>query len=270
MGTAIPRILHQIYIGRDLPPVLAENVRRIRELNPAWHHQLFADVDIVRFIERHYGRRTLQYYERIDAKYGAARADLFRYLLIYKLGGIYLDIKSAFTRPLDAVLNDDDKFVLSQWSDRYPGSGRHSTLAHIPGGEFQQWHIISVAGHPYLKAVIENVLRNIDCYNPCWHGAGKWGVINLTGPIAYTLSIYPILQYWPHRVVDFERDLGFVYTIFDEPANWANNSHKSVFKFHYADQTHSIIRLKILKMIFVVAITTMRVPWRALKHALKR
>jgi mannosyltransferase OCH1-like enzyme len=270
MGATIPRLLHQTYPTKDLPASLADNFRRLTALNPGWQHQLFAHDDIVVFIEKHYGPRILQYYDRIDSKYGAARADLFRYLLMYQIGGVYLDIKSSLTRPLDEVLSSSDSYVLSQWSDRYPGSGRHAGLEHIPGGEFQQWHIVCVPGHPYLKAVIDNVLRNIDCYNPCWHSAGKWGVINLTGPIAYTRAIYPILQRHAHRIADFERDLGFIYTIFDEPTKWKNNTHKTMFKWHYADMTHSIIRLRVFKLLYVKLIYTARVPWRITKRALLR
>lgn len=265
---SIPRLLHQTYRSRELPAELANNVSRLTALNPGWQHCFYTDSDIVTFLAEHYGKRVLDYYTRIESRYGAARADLFRYLLMYKFGGVYLDIKSTLTKPLDAVLGPDDSYVLSQWSDRYPGSGRHPGLENIPGGEFQQWHIVASPGHPYLKAVIDNVLQNIDYYNPCWHGVGKWGVINLTGPIAYTLAIHPILHLHSHRVADFEHDLGFTYTVFDKPESWSNNSHKAMFRWHYSDLHSSIVKLGISKAILVVAIKAIRGPWRLMKKCL--
>ena len=50
------------------------------------------------YIRREYGESILSCYLRIDPVYGAARADLFRYLLLYRTGGVYLDIKSAARR----------------------------------------------------------------------------------------------------------------------------------------------------------------------------
>nr|VFK60710.1 MAG: hypothetical protein BECKTUN1418D_GA0071000_11331 [Candidatus Kentron sp. TUN] len=52
--------------------------------------------------------------------------------------------------------------------------------------------IVSVQGHPFLRAVILRVLENIETYDPYRQEAGRWGGILLTGPAAYTLSILPI------------------------------------------------------------------------------
>lgn len=77
-------------------------------MNPGWEHRLYDDADIEAFIRESYGDEILAYYHRIDRRYGAARADLFRYLLLYRLGGVYLDIKSTTVRPLDEVLRPDE------------------------------------------------------------------------------------------------------------------------------------------------------------------
>ena len=36
----------------------------------------------------------MQFYERINPNYGAAKADIFRVLVLHKYGGVYFDIKS--------------------------------------------------------------------------------------------------------------------------------------------------------------------------------
>jgi hypothetical protein len=233
-GASIPRIIHQVYVSRNLPPILQANVEKIRELNPEWEYRFYDDDDMVAFIDSVYGKRVLAYYNRINRKYGASRADLFRYLLTFKVGGIYLDIKASLTRPLDPVLRSDDVYLLSRWrnaaGELYEGWGMHNRLKNIGGNEFQQWHIIAAPGHPFLRAVIEKVLRNIDDYNPVLHGTGKAGVLRVTGPIAYTQSIAPLLHQHRHRLVDAHDELGLIYSIFGADNKRA---HKSVFAFHY-------------------------------------
>ncbi|MFX8731676.1 glycosyltransferase, partial [Acinetobacter baumannii] len=78
----------------------------------------------------------------------------FRYLLIYAHGGVYLDLKSSITRPLDEVLNGNEHFILSNWDKKhfYYGWGKNpEVFPRFPNGEICQWFIISRAGHPYLR-----------------------------------------------------------------------------------------------------------------------
>jgi mannosyltransferase OCH1-like enzyme len=233
----IPRIIHQTFYERTLAPQLAANVAHLKQVNPGWEYRFYDDADIVRFITDNYNAAVVERFGRIDSKYGAARADVFRYLLMYKVGGVYLDIKSLATRPLDDVLHADDRFVLSGWNNDMQSWGSHYELRDIPTGEFQQWHIVCAPGHPFLKAVLENVMGNIDKYLPSLHGVGKNGVLRVTGPIAYTRAIHAILDRHPHRIADSQLELGFEYNVY------RNQSHETAFKSHYSQQTTPLIQM---------------------------
>jgi mannosyltransferase OCH1-like enzyme len=239
-GSGIPRVIHMVYPRMDLPDELAENVRRVREVNSDWSVRLHDDKAIEDYILRHYGSEVATVYSRIDSAYGAARADFFRYLLMYNEGGCYLDIKSQTTRPLSEVLSPGDQFLLAQWDNgpegRYPDFGLYRQLAHIEGGEYQQWHIISVKGHPFLRAVITAVMNNIASYRPWRQGVGRPGVLRLTGPIAYSLAIEAIRQHHPYRMVDAERDLGLEYS-----AVRSGGGHYKFFAKHYSELGHPIV-----------------------------
>jgi hypothetical protein len=240
-GTQIPRLIHQTFHSKQLPPEFQENVDRLKTLNSNWEHKLYDDADVAHFIEEAYGPRILSYFHRINPRYGAARADLFRYLVMYKHGGVYLDIKSAFTRPIDEILQPDDRYLLAHWPNeagqKHADWGMPRDLRHIPRGELQQWHIVCAPGHPFLKAVINTVLTNIDRYSPWLHGTGGPGVLRLTGPIAYTLAIHPLLRSHPHRLAKSHVDFSLTYSALTKM------SHKPLFKSHYMTLTESVVQM---------------------------
>ncbi|HVZ44715.1 MAG TPA: glycosyltransferase [Ramlibacter sp.] len=237
----IPKIIHQTYASRRMPAVLAANVEHIRATNPGWEHRFYDDEAAAAFIARHCGQKVLAAWRSIDPAYGAARADLFRYLLMYKVGGVYLDMKSSTALPLDSVLRADDALVLAHWpnrkGERFAGWGHHPGVM-LARGELQQWHVICAPGHPFLKAVVQEVLRNIASYDPARHGVGRLGVLRVTGPIAYTRAIVHCREPAPHRVIDTHEELGLVYSVVDHHGRGA---HATLFERHYASQKHPIV-----------------------------
>jgi mannosyltransferase OCH1-like enzyme len=52
-GAGIPRVLHQVYLGRPLPPDLASVVARVREVNPTWEHRLYDDARMTEYVTTH-------------------------------------------------------------------------------------------------------------------------------------------------------------------------------------------------------------------------
>ena len=134
----IPKNIYQLVEDKNkINPLLVKNIEYIKKLNPTWSHTLYDDNDIIEYIQNNYDIDMLNIYSLISPKYGAARADFFRYLLMYKEGGVYLDVKSAMKLPLDVLIQDDDEYLLAHW-----GCGPHSELLGNKYGEFQQWHII--------------------------------------------------------------------------------------------------------------------------------
>jgi hypothetical protein len=227
----IPKIIHQTFPARrDMPDFLSENARKLQVMNPGWQYRLYEDADCARFIRDNYDEATERLFQAIHPHYGAARADFFRYLLLYRLGGVYLDIKSGCNVPLDSIIKKDDEFLLSHWRD--PKDGYHPAFGVT--AELQQWHIMARAGHPFLAAVIARVSENLRQYDPLRQGVGKRAVLQVTGPIAYTRAIAPLLQVHPHRFFEAEA-MGVTYSV--TPIR-----HDRVFRKHYSKQTRPLLR----------------------------
>lgn len=239
LGKEISRNIFQTYRTKvGLPPEIEQNIAHLKQSNPEYTYRLFDDADIKEFILEYYGEAIWGYYQRISPVYGAARADFFRYLLVYQFGGVYLDIKSSLDRPLREVLLAEDRFILTHWDNlpggQYEGIGIFSEVSSLPRGEYIQWAIISVAGHPFLRAVILQMLRNIDEYNPFQHGAGLWGVLRTTGPVMYTKTIEAIrssfVEGQDYRLLDRPQDIGLRYSIYD---TFGVYGHKVALKANY-------------------------------------
>lgn len=235
----IPKLIHQTTTSRQaLTEPFIVNLERMRTHHPGWTISVFDDADCLDFISTTFDSAMLRTYCAINPRYGAARADLFRYLLLYHYGGVYLDIKSSATMRLDEALQADDQYLLSHWDNApgrpFAGWGVH---AETPWpGEFQQWHIVAAPRHPFLEHVVQSVLRNIHSYDPVRCGTGKRAVLRMTGPIAYTQAIRPLLGHAPSRRVN-SADLGFVYSFLD-PANEVFRrtrrlAHEALMPGHY-------------------------------------
>ena len=77
---------------------------------------------------------------------GAAKADLWRYLILYKNGGVYLDLDSCFNVPLNQIIDNNDKAIITR---------------ECRSGFFVQWCLFFNKSHPILKEIIETVVDNI-------------------------------------------------------------------------------------------------------------
>ena len=229
----IPQVIHQILLDkRHIAPSIADNIARLQALNPGWRHVLHGNDDIQQHIGTHFGADVLKAYNSINPLYGAARADFFRYLLMFQDGGVYLDVKSGCTQPLDQVIRPDDELLLSRWKNQ-PGEKFAGWGAHTDDGvpsELQSWHIIARPGHPLMQAVIDTVLANLRGYSMRRQGVGKFGVLRTTGPLAYTQAIEPLLGQHPHRFFDSDA-AGLVYVALALPPG--QSSHMGLFKQHY-------------------------------------
>ncbi len=204
----IPKIIHQTFKTKNLPIELQNVVSIIRHTCPAYEHRLYDDEDIVEFIKENYDDETLKMYNMINPKLGMARADFFRYLLIYKVGGVYLDIKSCPAVNLDSWILPEHKFITGHWREHH-----HTDLIKHPLGEFQNWYVISEPGHPIIERVIQRMKENIRNYRKRPNIDIKKDILSVTGPICYSKAILETKDLYPDGYYDFGYDnhVGLIY-----------------------------------------------------------
>ena len=87
----IPLNIYQTWYTKKLPLKMYQTVHLIKILNPKFNYQLFDDHDCREFIKNNFDKNVLYAFDTLIP--GAYKADLWRYCILYKNGGIYLDIK---------------------------------------------------------------------------------------------------------------------------------------------------------------------------------
>jgi mannosyltransferase OCH1-like enzyme len=192
----IPKNIFQVYLDTKIPLPIKEHMNKFKNKNPGWKYTLFHEEDINEYIKKNYPE-YLEFYLKINPEYKAARVDFFRYLLMYKEGGVYLDCKSIIFYPLDKVINSNDEFLIFSSKNH----SWHKKLNGIP--EYSQWIISCIPNHPFLKAVIDNVIYNIKNYKVIDEDSVGWiGTLDTTGPFVYTKTINKLLDKYNHRFIE--------------------------------------------------------------------
>ena len=87
----IPKVIYQTWTTKDLPPKMAECVDRLKKSNPDFKYELYDNSGCREFIKNEFDKDVLDAYDNLIP--GAFKADLWRYCVLYKRGGFYVDIK---------------------------------------------------------------------------------------------------------------------------------------------------------------------------------
>ncbi len=213
----IPKIIHQMHtLGMDYVNNLERDaIAILRKNNPDWEYRFYGPNEIMFFLMTHYSERYINAYYKINPEYGAARSDYLRYLLINKVGGVYLDIKSYSQISLNEIINYDDELILFGWqghtTNKYSNYGIHEEITRE--NEYQQWNIFSTPGNKYIKNVVESITTNIENYSSEEFGVSWIGVFRTTGSIAYTNAIDSINDGAGIRFAGNHEANGLVYKI---------------------------------------------------------
>jgi len=158
----IPKFIYQTWKTKELPLAAKVFTDKMKELNPEYKHIIFNDEEIDSFVKENYSKQVFDIYDSLQLR--VARADLWRYMFLYKNGGIYLDIDSSINRSLRELIVDSDRAIVTR--EKNPGL-------------FVQWCLMFEANHPILEAVIKKALENVYLQTSS-------SVVELTGPVVFS------------------------------------------------------------------------------------
>ena len=107
---AIPLHIYQTWHSNTLPKYMQDCVNKLKEQNPEFEYHFFNDDDCRNYIKDNFNKDVLLAFDKLIP--GAFKADLWRYCILYKKGGIYLDIKYQCENNFKFIeLTDKEYFV---------------------------------------------------------------------------------------------------------------------------------------------------------------
>lgn len=182
MSAPIPRRIIQTSKSLDLTLLEQAAVANVRLLNPDFEYMFFDNQQVEDFFSHEYPqyRHVFESFAVPIEKY-----DFFRYLAIYRFGGFYLDMDVLLASGLSPLTAHEcvfpfERLTFNDWLRR----------EHGMDWDVGNYAFGAVAGHPFLKAVIDNCVRAQR--DSTWaNDMGRWipamfreelGVLYTTGP----------------------------------------------------------------------------------------
>lgn len=166
----IPKIIHQIWSGIDEPlpkkfKILGETWKRDY---PDWQYEFWDNQRINEFIKEYYPQH---WYVYCKYPFNVQRWDAIRYLILDRIGGMYVDFDYESIRPMDDLLKGKtccfalEKEYISNWFRI-----------------FNNALILSAPGHPFMKRIIRYVFSKTILTTQ--YATKQMSVFNITGPYA--------------------------------------------------------------------------------------
>lgn len=157
----IPKIIHQLWKTESIPARWQQAAESVKRYHKGWEYRLWTDETMLRYVEAHH---PALYPVFIGMNRQIMRVDVFRYVLMHDLGGLYCDLDYWFLRPYDY---GDAELVLSLEYDEAYGDEYD---------EIANYLMASVPRHALWADIIEDVIANPP------HAPTPFDVCVVTGP----------------------------------------------------------------------------------------
>lgn len=155
----IPHIIHQIWIGGPVPQAFESYMNSWKRMNPDWEYRLWTDENIHELFPLY----NQCFYDQTESM--GVKSDLLKWEIIYRFGGIYVDVDFECLHSFDFLNFRYDFYTAYQPLDAFFVQLGAALYAASPG-------------HPILKHCIETIKDD-------WH---EKGAPKKSGPVHFSKS----------------------------------------------------------------------------------
>ena len=159
----VPLVIYESWHSHMLPQGMMENIHKLIGMNPEFDFYLYSDDECAEFIKTHFDKDVLDAFYIL--KPGAFKSDLWRYCVLYKMGGVYLDIKYYSTVPLIKIIDENQTVFV-----------RDLGAPRAEGGCFYNGFMISPPNNEIFKKCIDDVVKS------CKKQLYRRNMFDITGP----------------------------------------------------------------------------------------
>lgn len=148
----IPKIIHQTWKTHVLP----EQFERWRDSwlarHPTWEYRFYDDASCEAMV-RSCGQPFVDTYQSLRT--AIQRADLFRYLVVHREGGLYADMDMVCYRPVDELL-EGTPCVLTV--EAHLTDQRRRELGYTQPRQLANCIFAARPGHPFLESLLTRIV----------------------------------------------------------------------------------------------------------------
>lgn len=185
----IPKSIYQTWKTKhNIDSKISEYIDNTKRMNPDMKYHLYDDQDCEDFIKKEF-----PYYYHIyqSLEIPVQKADLWRYLIIYKYGGYYLDIDCYTTHSLLDIkipqrYNDNKHLLIVDIE--FPRPLCYFGMPRNP--QYGQYWFAATPRHPAIRKVIHKIIANIKNKELLLEDKNTIDkTLYLTGPVPWTDEI---------------------------------------------------------------------------------
>ena len=107
----ISKTIYQTWSTQTLPDKLEKLHNKMRLKNSSYEHIIYTDSQMNDYINANADKDIKDTYWKM--KHIVARADIWRYMILFNNGGVYLDIDSQINNSLDDLIQDNDRAIIT-------------------------------------------------------------------------------------------------------------------------------------------------------------
>lgn len=164
----IPKVIYQVWIQNKLPEYIKKN---IMEKNPNYEYRFFSEENCINYLKHNYDKTLLDCFNNL--KNLSHKCDIFRYALLYKEGGIYIDADLNLQIGCDEIIKQSDN------SQMITSIGAHTKNYY--NGECTNGFIFTVPNNPLFIDLICFIMNNP---NPKDYGLYVKDLFNRLSPVS--------------------------------------------------------------------------------------
>ena len=164
-----PLTIYQSWQTNEVPTKMRENILNLLNMNPEFDYYLYSDEASLAFIKKHYRQDVVDAFNSL--KPGAYKSDLWRCCILYKYGGVYLDIKYHSVVPLISIIKDNPVIFTRDLDNNCS----NLTKFEIRTGIYNAF-MVSPPNNPIFKASIDEIVYSSK------HKLYRANSLDITGP----------------------------------------------------------------------------------------
>jgi len=164
--SGVPLTIYESWHSNMVPLKMRETIYSLLDMNPEFDYYLYSDDACRKFIKDNFNEDVVAAFDTL--KPGAYKSDLWRYCILYKKGGVYLDIKFKSLVPLAPIIEKNPEIFVRDMPI--------SSISLSFDSDVYNAFMVSPPNNPIFKDCIEDIIDS------CRLRLYKTSSLDITGP----------------------------------------------------------------------------------------